>query len=186
MLFQASIDSRWLFHRKVQKELEDVFGSSQSFGYQDRKKVPYTNAVIHEIQRIQYVFLFGVPRQNEKDVHILGYHIPKRTFIVADLRSVLVDPKQWETPDKFNPNHFLDKDGNFVAKEAFLPFGAGTRVCLGEQLARIELFVFFTRLLRAFTFQIPEGVKDLSLEPVVGFTVHPIRQKLCAVPRPTV
>ncbi|XP_048361670.1 cytochrome P450 2J2-like [Sphaerodactylus townsendi] len=171
---------------KVQKELEDVFGSSQSFGYQDRKKVPYTNAVIHEIQRIQYVFLFGVPRQNEKDVHILGYHIPKRTFIVADLRSVLVDPKQWETPDKFNPNHFLDKDGNFVAKEAFLPFGAGTRVCLGEQLARIELFVFFTRLLRAFTFQIPEGVKDLSLEPVVGFTVHPIRQKLCAVPRPTV
>ncbi|XP_077203925.1 cytochrome P450 2J2-like [Paroedura picta] len=168
---------------KVQKELEDVFGSSYSIGYQERKKLPYTNAVIHEIQRFQYVFLFGVPRQNDKDLEILGFHIPKGSFIIPDLRSVLADPKLWETPQKFNPNHFLDKDNNFVAKEGFLPFGAGTRVCLGEQLARIELFVFFTNLMRAFTFKIPEGVKELNLEPVVGFTVHPPRQKLCAVPQ---
>ncbi|XP_054838894.1 cytochrome P450 2J2-like [Eublepharis macularius] len=168
---------------KVQKELEDVFGSSHSISYQERKKLPYTNAVIHEIQRTQYVFLFGVPRQNVKDVDILGFHIPKGTFIIPDLRSVLLDPKQWETPQKFNPNHFLDKDGKFVAREEFLPFGAGTRVCLGEQLARIELFVFFTSLLRTFTFRIPEGEKEISLEPVIGFTVHPPSQKLCAVPR---
>ncbi|XP_060098795.1 cytochrome P450 2J2-like [Heteronotia binoei] len=168
---------------KVQKELEDVFGSSQSISYQERKKLPYTNAVIHEIQRFKYVFLFGVPRQNDKDVELFGFHVPKGTFIIADLRAVLLDVKQWEKPHEFNPSHFLDKDGNFAAKEGFLPFGAGTRVCLGEQLARIELFVFFTSLMRAFTFKAPEGVKDLSLEPVVGFTVHPLRQKLCAVPR---
>ncbi|XP_015271998.1 PREDICTED: cytochrome P450 2J2-like, partial [Gekko japonicus] len=167
---------------KVQKELEDVFGSSLSIGYQERKKLPYTNAVIHEIQRFQFVFLFGVPRQTGKDVDMLGFHIPKGTFIIADLRSVLVDPKQWETPEKFNPNHFLDKDGNFVVREGFLPFGAGARVCLGEQLARIELFVFFTSLMRAFTFKFPEGVKDHNLEPVVGFTVYPRHRKLRAVP----
>ncbi|KAL8188162.1 UNVERIFIED_CONTAM: hypothetical protein K2H54_062269 [Gekko kuhli] len=167
---------------KVQKELEDVFGSSFSIGYQERKKLPYTSAVIHEIQRFQYVFLFGVPRKNSKDVEMLGFHIPKGTFIIADLRSVLLDPKQWETPEKFNPNHFLDKDGNFVVKEGFLPFGAGTRVCLGEQLARIELFVFFTSLMRALTFRFPEGAKVSSLEPVVGFTVYPRHQNLCAVP----
>nr|XP_056705950.1 cytochrome P450 2J4-like [Euleptes europaea] len=168
---------------KVQKELEDVFGSSHCIGYQERKKLPYTNAVIHEILRAQFVFLFGVPRQNVKDVNMLGFLIPKGTAIIPDLRSVLLDPKQWETPQKFNPNHFLDKDGNFVTREAFLPFGAGIRVCLGEQLARIELFIFFTSLLRAFTFRTPEGVKDLSLKPVIGFTVYPINRKLCAVPR---
>ena len=46
-------------------------------------------------------------------------------LIFPDLRSVLLDPEHWETPEKFNPNHFLDKDGNFVAREDFLAFGAG-------------------------------------------------------------
>lgn len=57
--------------------MKDVFGSSHSISYQDRKKLPYTNAVIHEIQRGKYVLLFGVPRQTAKDVDMLGFHIPK-------------------------------------------------------------------------------------------------------------
>lgn len=43
------------------------------------------------------------------------------------LSSVLLDKTQWETPDEFNPNHFLDADGNFVKKKAFLPFSTGNR-----------------------------------------------------------
>ncbi|XP_007445348.1 cytochrome P450 2W1-like, partial [Python bivittatus] len=125
---------------KVQKEIEDVFGTSGSISYQDHKKLPYTNAVLHEMQRIKYVLLFGVPRQSTKDVKMRGYHIPKGTFIIPDLRSVLLDPEQWETPEEFNPNHFLDKDGKFITREEFLPFGIGQRVCVGEQLARIETF----------------------------------------------
>lgn len=46
-------------------------------------------------------------------------------MIVPDLCSVLLDPKQWETPEELNPNHFLDKEGNFMPREEFLPFGAG-------------------------------------------------------------
>uniref|UniRef100_A0ACB8FB54 Uncharacterized protein n=1 Tax=Sphaerodactylus townsendi TaxID=933632 RepID=A0ACB8FB54_9SAUR len=62
---------------KVHKEIEDVLGSSQSFTYQDRKKLNYTNAVIHEIQRSQYVFFIGAPRRCTKDVDMLGFLIPK-------------------------------------------------------------------------------------------------------------
>ncbi|XP_077203930.1 cytochrome P450 2J2-like [Paroedura picta] len=168
---------------KVHKEMEDVLGSSQLFPYEDRKKLPYTNAVIHEIQRFQYILLFGLPRQCRKDVNMCGFFIPKGAIIVPDLRSVLLDPKQWETPEEFNPNHFLDKDGNFVEREAFLPFGAGARVCLGEQLARVEIFIFFASLLRAFTFRPPEGVKELNTDPIVGASVPPRPYKLCAIPR---
>ncbi|XP_077204296.1 cytochrome P450 2J2-like [Paroedura picta] len=168
---------------KVHKEMEVVLGSSQIFHYQDGKKLPYMNAVIHEIQRFKYILLFGIPRQSSKDVNLCGFFIPKGAIIVSDLRSVLLDPKQWETPEEFNPNHFLDKDGNFVEREAFLPFGAGTRVCLGEQLARVEIFLFFANLLRAFTFQPPEGVKELNTDPIVGASVAPRPYKLCAVPR---
>ncbi|KAJ6651975.1 hypothetical protein lerEdw1_015872 [Lerista edwardsae] len=109
---------------KVRKEIEDVFGSFQIIHYRDRKKLPYTNAVIHEIMRSKYVLLFGVPRQTARDVNMHGFFIPKGAVIIPDLRSVLLDPKEWETPNEFNPHHFLDKDGHFVQREAFLPFGA--------------------------------------------------------------
>ncbi|XP_053243453.1 cytochrome P450 2J2-like [Podarcis raffonei] len=168
---------------KVYQEMEDVFGSSHSIRYQDRKKLPYTNAVIHEIQRSRYIFLIGVPRQTVKDVNLHGFHIPKGAVIAPDLRSVLLDPKEWATPEKFNPNHFLDEDGQFVDREAFLPFGAGARVCPGEQLAKIELFIFFTSLLRAFRFQLPKGVRGVLRKPIIGLTVRPRLYKICAVPR---
>uniref|UniRef100_A0A670ZL12 Uncharacterized protein n=1 Tax=Pseudonaja textilis TaxID=8673 RepID=A0A670ZL12_PSETE len=167
---------------KVQKEIEDVFGSSGSISYQDRKKLPYTNAVIHEMQRVKYVLFCGIPRQSAKDVTMRGYHIPKGTFIIPDLRSVLLDPEQWETPEKFNPNNFLDKDGKFIDREEFLPFGLGKRACVGEQLARIEIFIFLTSLLRVFNFRLPEGVKELNEAPVVKLIMHPHPYKLCAIP----
>ncbi|XP_070802277.1 cytochrome P450 2J5-like [Pituophis catenifer annectens] len=167
---------------KVQKEIEDVFGFSQSISYQDRNKLPYTNAVIHEMQRFKSVLLVGFPRQSTKDVKMRGYHIPKGTIILPDLRSVLLDPEQWETPEEFNPNHFLDKDGKFINREEFLPFGIGQRACVGEQLGRTEIFIFLTSLLRAFSFRLPEGVKELNETPVAKLVMQPQHYKLCAIP----
>nr|XP_056705960.1 cytochrome P450 2J2-like [Euleptes europaea] len=168
---------------KVQKEIEEAFGSSQSIGYEDRKELPYTFAVIHEGMRFKCFILAGHPRQCGEDVNILGSLIPKGSTVVPDIHSVLYDPKLWETPHKFNPNHFLDKDGKFVDREEFLLYGAGARVCPGKVMAKIELFLFFTSLLRAFTFKLPEGVKEVNTEPVLGFTMAPHHYKLCAVPR---
>ncbi|KAL8188157.1 UNVERIFIED_CONTAM: hypothetical protein K2H54_062227 [Gekko kuhli] len=196
-LFAAGTDSttntlHWAFllmanypdvQEKVQKEIDNVFGYSQLYSYQDRRNVPYTNAVIHEIQRSRYILLFGIPRRCSKDVNVFGFFIPKGATVITDLRSVLLDPKKWETPEKFNPNHFLDKDGHFVENEAFLPFGAGARVCVGEQLASTELFILFTRMLREFTLQPPEGVKKISEETIVRFTTTPHPYKICAIPR---
>ncbi|XP_060098788.1 cytochrome P450 2J2-like [Heteronotia binoei] len=168
---------------KVQKEIEDAFGSSQSIGYQDRKKVPFTFAVIHEIQRFKCILLAGNPRETVQDVTVLGSFIPKGTVIVPDVHSVVYDPKIWETPRKFNPNHFLDKDGKFVDREELLLFGAGARECPGKEMAKMELFTFFTSLLRAFTFKLPEGVTEVNSEPAKGLTMTPQHYKLCAIPR---
>uniref|UniRef100_A0A8C5SG46 Cytochrome P450 n=1 Tax=Laticauda laticaudata TaxID=8630 RepID=A0A8C5SG46_LATLA len=169
---------------KVHKEIEDVFGASGSISYDDRHKLPYTNAVIHETQRAKHVLFIPIPRQSLKDVKMRGFHIPKGTIIVSDLRSVLLDPEEWETPEEFNPNHFLDKDGKFQTREAFMPFGAGQRVCLGEKLSRIEMFIILTSLLRTFHFQPPEGMKKLDEKPIIsmGLTPHPykISSYLCS------
>uniref|UniRef100_A0A8D0E2Q6 Uncharacterized protein n=1 Tax=Salvator merianae TaxID=96440 RepID=A0A8D0E2Q6_SALMN len=173
-------------HPDVQGErilIEDAFGSSQSISYQDQKKLPYTKAVIHEIQRLKFVLVAGIPRQCVKDTNVGDFLIPKGSVVCPDLNTVLRDPKHWKKAEDFHPEHFLDDEGQFVAREEFMPFGTGARICVGEQLAKIELFIFFTSLIRTFKFLKPEGVKEISQEPVEGFTVHPQPYKICAVRR---
>lgn len=65
------------FLEKVQKELDAVLGSSHQIDYEDRKKLPYTNAVIHEIIRFSSIILITIPRQAVKDTTLLGYQVPK-------------------------------------------------------------------------------------------------------------
>ncbi|NXR66615.1 CP2J2 protein, partial [Rhadina sibilatrix] len=168
---------------KVQKELDVVLGPSQSICYEDRRRLPYTNAVVHEIQRFSNIVFVGVPRLCVRNTTLLGFPVKKGTIVIPNIASVLYDPEQWETPRQFNPGHFLDKEGNFVPQEAFLPFSAGHRVCLGEHLARTELFIFFASLLRAFTFRLPEGVTEVNTEPILGGTLQPHPYRVCAIPR---
>uniref|UniRef100_A0A8D0EKG6 Uncharacterized protein n=1 Tax=Strix occidentalis caurina TaxID=311401 RepID=A0A8D0EKG6_STROC len=168
---------------KVQRELDAVLGPSQLICYEDRKELPYTNAVVHEVQRFSNIISVGMPRVCVRNTTLLGFPLKKGTIVLPNIASSLYDPEQWETPRQFNPGHFLDKDGNFVSQEAFLPFSVGHRVCLGEHLARTELFIFFASLLRAFTFRLPEGVTKISTEPILGGTLQPHPYRLCAIPR---
>uniref|UniRef100_A0A7M4FYF1 Cytochrome P450 2J6-like n=1 Tax=Crocodylus porosus TaxID=8502 RepID=A0A7M4FYF1_CROPO len=168
---------------KVQQELDAVLGSSQLICYEDRRKVSYTNAVIHEIQRFSNIISVGMPRICVRNTELLGFPLSKGTIVLPNIASSLYDPEQWKSPRQFNPGHFLDKDGNFVSQEAFLPFSAGHRVCLGEHLARTELFIFFSNLLRAFTLRLAEGVKQVNIEPVFTSTLQPHPYRVCAIPR---
>ncbi|KAB1283738.1 Cytochrome P450 2J6 [Camelus dromedarius] len=168
---------------KVQQELHTVLGTSGAVCYEDRKRLPYTRAVLHEVQRVSSVVTVGAVRQCVTSTRVQGHPVPKGTIILPNLASVLYDPECWETPQQFNPGHFLDKDGNFLVNEAFLPFSAGHRVCLGDQLARMELSLMFATLLRTFQFQLPEGSPGLRLDYVFRGTRQPQPQKICAVPR---
>uniref|UniRef100_A0A8C8RJ77 Uncharacterized protein n=1 Tax=Pelusios castaneus TaxID=367368 RepID=A0A8C8RJ77_9SAUR len=168
---------------RVQEELDTVLGPSRMVMYEDRKSLPYTNAVIHEIQRFSSISAIGVMRRCTKDTNVQGFSVTKGTLIFPNIFSVLYDPDEWETPRRFNPRHFLDQDGNFVHREAFLPFSAGHRVCLGEQLARMNLFILFSSLLQAFTFQLPEGVKEINQEQILGGIMTPHPYKTCAIRR---
>ncbi|XP_072200331.1 cytochrome P450 2J4-like [Excalfactoria chinensis] len=168
---------------KVQKELDAVLGPSQTICYEHRRKLPYTNAVIHEIQRFSNIISIGMPRVCVRNTTLLGFPLKKGSIVLPNIASSLYDPEHWEAPRQFSPGHFLDKDGNFVSQEAFLPFSIGHRVCLGEHLARTELFILFANLLRAFTFRLPEGVTTVNTEPIFGGTLQPHPYKVCAIPR---
>ncbi|KAG8579996.1 hypothetical protein GDO81_007070 [Engystomops pustulosus] len=167
--------------RKVQKEIEKVIGSAEPQN-SHRKEMPYTDAVLHEIQRFGNIVPNNLPHATTQDVNFRGYLLPKGTHVMPLLTSVLYDKEHFVKADEFYPEHFLDSSGNFVRKDAFLPFSAGKRSCAGENLAKMELFMFFTRLLQNFTFQAPPGA-TLDLTPAVGLTAAPLPYKICAIPR---
>uniref|UniRef100_A0A7M4DZ98 Cytochrome P450 2K4-like n=1 Tax=Crocodylus porosus TaxID=8502 RepID=A0A7M4DZ98_CROPO len=170
--------------QKVQEEIEKVLGSNPP-RMEYRSKMPYTDAVIHEIQRFANILPMNLPHATTMDVTLKGYFIPKGTYIIPLLASVLQDKSEWEKPDAFYPEHFLDAEGKFVKKEAFMPFSAGRRRCVGETLAKMELFLFFTSLLQRFSLHSAPGVSssDLDLTPEVGLTSGPLPHKICMAAR---
>ncbi|XP_075998976.1 cytochrome P450 2K1-like [Genypterus blacodes] len=169
---------------QVQEELNRVIGSRQ-VRVEDRKNLPYTDAVIHEIQRLANIVPMSLPHKTSRDVSFQGYFIKQGTVVFPLLTSVLYDESEWESPNTFNPAHFLDKEGKCIKRDAFMPFSAGRRACLGESLARMEVFLFFTTLLQHFRFTPPPGVSEdeLDLTPAVGFTLGPLPHELCAISR---
>lgn len=140
-----------------------------------------------------------------------GYTIPKGTVIFPNLWSVHRDPTLWEDADSFNPSRFLDNEGNLLRKEYFIPFGIGMlffypyikddmyadassplvplmclpgrRVCMGEQLAKMELFLTVTTLLQAFKFRHPEGNPPPTVKERFGLTMAPCPFSVCVTPR---
>ncbi|XP_029606442.1 cytochrome P450 2J2 [Salmo trutta] len=167
---------------KVQAEIDAVVRSSRQPSMEDRDSMPYTDAVIHETQRMGNIIPLNVSRMATRDTEVGGYTIPKNTIVLGTLQSILFDESEWETPHTFNPGHFLDQEGKFRKRDAFLPFSLGKRVCPGEQLAKMELFLFFTSLLQRFTFFSPPGVEP-SLDFQMGVTHSPKPYQLCATPR---
>ncbi|KAJ3581114.1 hypothetical protein NHX12_017031 [Muraenolepis orangiensis] len=155
---------------------------SRQVRVEDRKNLPYTDAVIHEIQRLANIVPMSLPHTTSQDITFQGYFIKKGTVVYPLLTSVLWDETEWESPLSFNPSHFLDKDRKFVKRDAFMPFSAGRRACVGESLARMELFLFFTTLLQHYRFTPPPGVTEdeLDLTPTLGLTLNPSPHQLCA------
>ncbi|XP_076057956.1 cytochrome P450 2D20-like [Oratosquilla oratoria] len=145
---------------RVQKELEAVVGLGNMPSFDHMDKVPYTLATIYEIQRFTSLVPISIPHAALYDFNVQGFRIPKGTLIFPHLESSNKDLNRWKFPNTFNPENFLDGQGNFVKNEAFMPFGNGRRQCAGEPLARLELFLIFTCLLHKFTFSLAAS-KDL-------------------------
>ncbi|KAM4584978.1 cytochrome P450 2U1 [Odontesthes bonariensis] len=168
---------------KVQAEIDEVVGKHQAPSMTDKGRLPFTEATIMEVQRLTVVVPLAIPHMASETIEFRGYTIPKGTVIFPNLWSVHRDPTVWEDADTFNPARFLDDEGRLVRKECFIPFGIGRRVCMGEQLAKMELFLTVTSLLQAFTFRLPEGKPPPPMQGRFGLTLAPCPYTVCVSAR---
>uniref|UniRef100_A0A8C5PZJ5 Cytochrome P450 n=1 Tax=Leptobrachium leishanense TaxID=445787 RepID=A0A8C5PZJ5_9ANUR len=169
---------------RVQREIDEVVEHERFPEMKDRTQLSYTNAVIHECQRTLDLAPIAHYHAAVEDIQFRGFLIPKGTTIIPFLTSVLSDPAHWKNPEDFDPDNFLDDEGQFKPNPAFLPFSAGPRSCLGENLARMELFLIISALLQKFTFRKPAGSKPIDFNYVRNNKItFLVSSKVYAAPR---
>uniref|UniRef100_A0A2K6UHS7 Cytochrome P450 family 2 subfamily F member 1 n=1 Tax=Saimiri boliviensis boliviensis TaxID=39432 RepID=A0A2K6UHS7_SAIBB len=163
---------------RVQEEINLVVGRAWLPALEDRAAILYPDAVIHEVQRFADIIPMNLPHRVTRDTAFRGFLIPKPshtanstssptrgTDIITLLNTVHHDPSQFLMPQEFNPEHFLDAKQSFKKSPAFMPFSAGRRLCLGESLARMELFLYLTATLQNFSLQPLGAPEDIDLTP---------------------
>lgn len=160
---------------KVRNEIFENIGTARLPSMSDKQNMPYTQAVIHEVQRCSNMVPILATHMNTEDVLVKEHNIPTGTLLFAQIWSVLKNDPVFEENSKFNPDRYLMPDGKTLNKtvlERTIPFSVGKRNCVGEGLARMELFLIFSALIQKYEF-IPKT--NVDLKPVYGgvITVKP-------------
>ena len=171
------------YQEDIQRQLDDVVGD-RSPSLDDRPHLPLIQATIIETLRLGNTVPLAPPHVALADTTLCGYRIPKSTVVFADMQSVHLDPKCWENPTVFNPYRHIDDDSKLITNQVnFYPFGAGRRVCPGEALARVELFLFVSWMLHKFTFVSEEDSFPPELKGICSGTQFPVPYKIRAIKR---
>ncbi|XP_046679471.1 probable cytochrome P450 304a1 isoform X1 [Homalodisca vitripennis] len=142
---------------KAQQEVDNVVGRSRLPNLDDRKNMPYTEAVLREVMRRETLAALALPHLCTEDTYFYGYFIPKDTMVLPNLWSNNMDEKVWENPFEFRPERHLEEDGSLKKKDLVLPFGLGKHVCSGETFARQNMFLLLSSMMQNFTLELPEG-----------------------------
>lgn len=157
---------------KVFRQIDDVVGQGREVTLSDRSKLPLVEATIYEALRFSSAIPFALPHCTTCDTTLQGYDIPEGTVVLINLHSIFVDEELWGDPKNFRPERFLTSEGELdrAQVEQLSAFSLGRRRCVGEVLARMELFLFFATLLQRLKFCKPPGHPGYSLEAEFALT----------------
>ncbi|ELW63969.1 Cytochrome P450 1B1 [Tupaia chinensis] len=159
---------------QVQAELDQVVGRDRLPCMSDQPNLPYVMAFIYEAMRFSSFVPVTIPHATTANTSVLGYHIPKDTVVFVNQWSVNHDPVKWPNPEDFDPTRFINKDG-FIDKDlasSVMIFSVGRRRCIGEELSKMQLFLFTSILAHQCNFRAnPDESSKINFS--YGLTIKP-------------
>lgn len=154
-------------------EIDDVLGPRRP-GAEDLGRLPWTTACLQESQRY-FSAVWTIARRAIEDDVIGGHHIRRGTTVLIPIHHIHHDPRWWPNPETFDPSRFCppDKDRH---RSAYLPFGGGRRICIGQSFALMEMVLMAAIMSQRFTFDLAAGYPveleaTLTLRPKNGVHV---------------
>lgn len=155
------------YQERCHKEIVGKIGSRQA-SLKDKKDLPYCMAFLDEVQRLSTLVPLSVEHRVSEDTELNGFTISSKAIIFINLYGVHHDPHLFPDPDVFDPARFLDESGDYKASEFLIPFSVGRRSCLGEALAKMELFLFFVSLVQNLKFEATEETLNQQEQVLLG------------------
>ncbi|XP_041484810.1 cytochrome P450 2U1-like [Lytechinus variegatus] len=172
--------------KKVHEEIDRVL-DERGPRLQDKKSMPYLQATIMEILRIRPVVPMAIPHVTTEEIVLRGYTIPKGAILTPNIWSCHHSAEFWDNPEVFKPDRFLTNDMKSLVDEplAYMPFSCGSRKCLGDQLAKNELFLIFAKIMQKFNIDFALGDRPESLDEGFekGVILRPNAMKIRLLPR---
>ncbi|XP_037322229.2 cytochrome P450 1B1 [Pungitius pungitius] len=159
---------------RLQLEVDKVVDRSRLPSIEDQQHLPYVMAFIYEVMRYTSFVPLTIPHSTTMDTSIMGYSIPKDTVVFVNQRSINHDPARWVLPETFDPQRFLTPDGelNKDLVSSVLIFSLGKRRCIGEELSKLQLFLFTTLLAHQCHITV-DPAKPVKLDFNYGLTLKP-------------
>jgi cytochrome P450 len=162
--------------RKLRHEVEEVIGDRPP-SFEELRSLTYTMQVIQEGMRL-YPPAFAIGRQPLEDDVIMGQKIPAGSIVFLSIGALHRDKKFWDKPHDFYPEHFDAEQVKERPRMAYMPFGAGPRMCIGNHFALMEMQLLLTMIVKDFDFEL---IQDHPVEPEPMITLKPrhgIRMKI--------
>jgi cytochrome P450 len=160
-------------------EVDDVLGTRRPCA-DDLGRLPWTTACLQESQRY-FSAVWTIGRRAIADDVIGGHHIRRGTTVLIPIHHIHHDPRWWPNPETFDPTRFWPPDHE-RPRSAYLPFGGGRRICIGQSFALMEMVLMAAIMSQRFTFDLAPGYPveleaTLTLRPKNGVHVIGKRRK---------
>ncbi|MBS1567316.1 MAG: cytochrome P450 [Bacteroidetes bacterium] len=142
--------------QKMIDEIDEKLDSGIEPGYDTMQSFPYVRQVIEESMRL-YPPAWVVGRRALEDDELGGYLVPRGTNILMPIFYLHRSEQYWSSPDQFMPERFAADRRGSIDKYVYFPFGAGPRMCIGNNFAMMEMQLILILLYRRFRFRLPAG-----------------------------
>ncbi|MBX3232883.1 MAG: cytochrome P450 [Labilithrix sp.] len=163
-------------HPDVRAKMEaELAALGRAPDYDDLKKLPYTLAVFKESMRL-YPPAYLIGRRPLGRVRIGEHEVGPGSIVIVNVMGIHLRADLWPDPERFDPERFMNDREKQLPRCAYMPFGAGARICIGNHFALMEGHVVLATLARRLRFEL-EHAGPAEIEPLVTLRPKNLRAR---------